>query len=341
MFEMAAASETAGQNLATIYEWGLTFIHIFQAGGNPVLTAAARFFTLLGDPVAYLVILPILFWCVDEKRGFTLGVTVLLSNGINVAVKEALRVPRPFILDPTVQMIHAEGFSTPSGHSQNSAVLWPLLLRKPSTRPSFPVSRLVPALLLPSCIGLSRIYLGVHYPTDVLLGWTIGAVIVATALFAPKTAVFRKISDAVQKYTATSGRSLKSLKLGAAALVTIVLNATNNSDSSMGGAFFGFSAGYILLNEKTKTDTPQKHFSAETGSWAQKTLRLVAGVGVLGLLYAGLKKIFPGEESAYYTLFRFLRYGIIGFWASYGAPALFMKTGLAPQNIKEQPTSVS
>jgi len=345
MFEMTAVADGAAQNLTGILDWGLAVIMAFQAAGNPALTLLARFFTLLGDPVAYAIILPVLFWCIDEKRGFRVGLTLFLSNGINVAIKETLQVPRPFVRDPSVRLAHATGFSTPSGHSQNSAVLWPLLAwtqgaavppGSADTRESAPTHatavtrarrgfavRAAISLCLPFCIGLSRIYLGVHYPTDVLLGWIVGAVISVTALTVPSTAFVRRVFASLAASAAAAGRSLRTWKLGTAAAAALVLNAASGSDTSMGGLVFGFAAGYTFLTER------EDRFSAAAGSPAQKALRVAVGLALLAVIYFGLKTLFPGEGSEYYALLRFARYGLLGLWASLGAPVLFMKIRLA------------
>jgi len=318
MFEMTAVADGAAQNLTGILDWGLAVIRAFQAAGNPALTLLARFFTLLGDPVAYAIILPVLFWCIDEKRGFRVGLTLFLSNGINVAIKETLQVPRPFVRDPSVQLTHATGFSTPSGHSQNSAVLWPLLA---STHGA--AVRVAISLGLPFCIGLSRIYLGVHYPTDVLLGWIVGALVSVTALVLTDAPFIRRAFAALSSAAASAGRSLRTWKLAAAALAALALNAASGSDTSMGGLVFGFAAGYTFLTER------EDRFSAAAGTPAQKALRVAVGLALLAVIYFGLKTLFPGEGSEYYALLRFARYGLLGLWASLGAPVLFMKIRLA------------
>lgn len=330
MIELAtatAASQTMAGNLEGMYSWGLSIIHLFQSAANPVVTFIARFFTLLGEPSAYILILPIIFWCIDEKRGFKIGMTVFISAGVNVAIKQWLQVPRPFYRDPTVKMIEQGGFSTPSGHAQGSATFWPLLVgtqpKSEESKKSRTALRLLIAIGLPLCIGLSRVYLGVHYPTDVLLGWTLGTLFSVSVLFVPNTRMYKNACAAVATRAQATGRSLKTLKLAVAALIALVLNAISGSDSSMGGVIFGFAAGYILLKEAPV------QFNAASGTFFQKGLRLIVGIVILGGLYIGLKKIFPGEGSEYYTLFRFLRYGIIGFWASWGAPKVFIKTRLA------------
>ncbi len=325
MFEITTMDGTT-QSLSGILDWGLTVIHAFQAAGNPALTLIARFFTLLGDPVAYAIILPVLFWCIDEKRGFCIGLTLFLSNGINVAVKENLQIPRPFMRDPSVQLAQATGFSTPSGHSQNSAVLWPmlawLLFNKTHSHRGLAL-RIAVSFALPFCIGLSRVYLGVHYPTDVLLGWAIGAVISVTALVILNLPFIQRILAKLSASATVAGRSLRTWKLAVAAVAALALNAASGSDTSMGGLVFGFAAGYIFLTER------EIRFSAAQGTLAQKALRIAAGLAGLAILYFGLKTVFPGEASAYYALFRFTRYAVIGLWASLGAPVLFMKFRLA------------
>ena len=68
-------------------------------------------------------------------------------------------------------------------------------------------------------------------------------------------------------------------------------------------------------------------FSAAEGSCAQKLLRCLVGLAGVALLYFGLKQLFPDTgDSA--PLFRFIRYGLVGFWTTYAAPRLFCKLTL-------------
>lgn len=332
MNEITMAASTASLDIGAMYDWGISVIRLFQTARNPALTAIAKFFTTLGSPALYIALLPIILWCVDEKRGFRVGLTVFLSNGINVALKQNLRVERPFTHDPSVKLVEPEDvFSTPSGHAQNSAAFWPALLGTGRGRPAIRVALMV---ALPLCIGLSRIYLGVHYPTDVFFGWALGAAIAAISLFAvPRIArafgenrsdALVALRESLKAYRESTGRSFRSFKLAIAAVAALLLNATSAGDSSMGGLVFGFAAGYVFL-----TDGTSPRFSAASGTRAKKTLRFALGIAVLAVLYFGLKTVLPAEGSQWYALCRFLRYGIIGFWASWGAPKLFMKLKLA------------
>jgi membrane-associated phospholipid phosphatase len=328
-----ATAATTGDNFSGMYDWGLAVIHAFQAAGNPVLKVIAVFFTLLGEPLAYFLLLPVIFWCIDERRGFRIGFAVFVSAGINTAIKDFLRVPRPFYHDPSVKLADASGFSTPSGHSQGSATFWPLAANTGKEKKRWITLALT--FLLPLCIGASRVYLGVHYPTDVLFGWALGAVIAAATLFIPKISALQKFVASISGIATTAGRSLKTYKLALAALVALVLNAVSGADSSMGGMVFGFAFGYIQLTEQPAKNSGPYGFSAATGSPAKKAARLLVGLAVLALLYLGLKMILPGETSEWYSLARFARFAIVGFWASWGAPTLFVKTGLAGPRTDE------
>lgn len=184
------------------------------------------------------------------------------------------------------------------------------------------------ALMLPALIGLSRIYLGVHYPTDVFFGWALGAVFsIFYILVLPL--IEHKISHLIQPQTPKT-HSFKSFKLAGVAAVAFLLNAFSGTDSSMGGLVFGFAAGYILLTEiPVGAEKPKVIFNAHEGSLIKKTARLVLGLSILAVIYFALKMVLPGEGSTWYTLCRFLRYGAAGFWASWGAPHVFILTGLS------------
>jgi undecaprenyl-diphosphatase len=89
-------------------------------------------------------------------------------------LKDWFQRPRPTIVEPVVL---ASGLSFPSGHSMLAAVAYPTLgalLARVVPRRRSKVYILLVALVLAFLIGTSRVYLGVHYPSDVIAGWTFG-----------------------------------------------------------------------------------------------------------------------------------------------------------------------
>lgn len=336
MIEMTAVDAMNGGSLESMYEWGLAVIRAFQATGNPAVTVVARFFTLFAEPVTFILLMPVILWCVDEKRGFRLALLVFLSTATNVALKQNLRVIRPFTRDPSVGLVYEPSFSTPSGHSQSSAAFYPAFLlgdRAPQRAPQR-ARRLALSVAIPFLVGLSRIYLGAHYPTDVLFGWAIGALFAACALIAvpalsravSRSAIVGRVRESFAEYAKTTGggaRTIRTAKIMLAAALALFFNAVSRGDSSMGGMLFGFIAGNALLAESGDA------FRAANGSRAKKAGRLAVGFAGLAIVYVGLKLALPGEGSQWYTLCRFARYGLTGFWASFVAPRLFLKLGLA------------
>lgn len=106
------------------------------------------------------------------------AVAIGLASLGNEALKAVIARARPDLLDPIVA---ERGFSFPSGHSALGMAAWGILgVLIMRSRLPLGVRRGIVAVLvvLIALIGLSRIWLGVHYPTDVLAGWTAGAVIV-------------------------------------------------------------------------------------------------------------------------------------------------------------------
>ena len=96
----------------------------------------------------------------------------------NQALKAMIARARPDLLDPIVE---ERGFSFPSGHSALGMVAWGILgvlVMRSRLPPAAKRAIVVVLAVLIVLIGLSRVWLGVHYPTDVLAGWTAGAVIV-------------------------------------------------------------------------------------------------------------------------------------------------------------------
>ena len=292
-----------------IYELGLRIIQIVQTVKSEPLTLFMKAVSFLSDPKAYGIILPLIFLCIDEKRGMRLIMSVFFSASVNTGLKNILKVPRPYIKDPSVGLDKVHGYSTPSGHSQASAAFWPyfvyLFFRKSPDKKSAlrRALNLLCAIGIPFLIGFSRVYLGVHYPSDVLLGWILGFLISCGLIL---------FDSVIVTFISRLPRTFKILLL---ALITAALNALSSADTSMGAAFFGFGTAYIFLKETGG-------FCAFRGTIMQKILRLCIAAAVFFPLSTALKAVFPGKESEYYQLFRFVRYVFLSFFAGFIIPKL-------------------
>jgi undecaprenyl-diphosphatase len=145
-----------------------------QSAASPALDALALALTNLGSEEAYIVLLVIVYLAVDARAGRVLGLGLLASFYLNQLLKQAFDTARPFLAHP--ELLRGEGAyrtapgpAFPSGHAQSAATFWTLAAGL-GRRGWLTGLAIVVAL----AIGLTRLYLGVHWPVDVLGGWAIG-----------------------------------------------------------------------------------------------------------------------------------------------------------------------
>lgn len=155
-------------------------IHWLAGFSSPALSKFMIIITSFGSAsvlVAVFLLTAILLWCRCKDRWDLFLLPVALGGGwaANVILKWIFHRPRPGI----AQLVEAGGYSFPSGHAMVSISLYGFiayLIWKNSH--CFLWKRLAVLLLgmLILMIGISRIYLGVHYPSDVLAGFSAGMI---------------------------------------------------------------------------------------------------------------------------------------------------------------------
>ena len=137
---------------------------------GPWLLIPMKFFSFLGTEEFFLVILSALYWCVDASIGLRVAITLLISNTVNDSLKLLFRGARPYWFDTTLKgFAHESSFGIPSGHSQNSMVVWGTIALGFKKRWLTIICAVIIFL-----VGFSRMYLGVHWVSDVISGWLIG-----------------------------------------------------------------------------------------------------------------------------------------------------------------------
>ena len=260
--------------------------------------------SIIGSEVFAIAALPFIYWCVDRKRGMRVGLAVLFSAFVNLWFKFRFMQPRPYDLDPSLGMARETTPGLPSGHSQTSVTFWGSLASL------FPQGMgLALAIIIPLAVGITRIYLGVHFPTDVFTGWALGGAI----LLAIGTAGTRM-------ETLLHGFDVRARVIVAAA-VSLGMNFLLPADSSISGVFLGAGVGFGFGSKYARFDA--------NGTLRQKSLRYLLGILGTMILYLGPKLLAQEALHGQERLVRFLRYAIVGGWVSFGAPWLFLRMGLA------------
>ena len=148
----------------------MEFLYLLEDIRMPVLNEFMLAVTQLGEETAFLVMALIVFWCVDKKRGYLLMSVGFLGTMLNQFMKLWFRIPRPWVLDENFTILEqareaASGYSFPSGHT-TSAVGTFGSIAATSRRKRTAVLCVILAVL----VGLSRMYIGVHTPADVIVG---------------------------------------------------------------------------------------------------------------------------------------------------------------------------
>lgn len=148
----------------------MEFLYLLEKIRIPGLNELMLAVTTLGEETAFLVAALIVFWCVDKKTGYYVMSVGFLGTMANQIAKLACRVPRPWVLDPDFTILEqareaATGYSFPSGHTQSAVGTFGCLAVTAEKKWWRNL-----CVLLAVLVGFSRMYVGVHTPSDVLVG---------------------------------------------------------------------------------------------------------------------------------------------------------------------------
>ncbi len=266
---------------------------------TPELTAIFRAFSFLGDATFFLLFIPFGYWLWRTELFARVGLVLLLSTLLNLTFKEIFQVPRPSI----PHLVEADGWAFPSGHAQIAATIWLLLALELARRWLWPI-----AIFLIVGVAASRVYLGVHYPADVVTGVAIGSLVAVLAwrIGRRPPAWWTQLPVVWQVLTG-------------AALVLVWTALLRNTPTETlwqaSGGLLGFWIGIVCQRRTVDFEVPR--------SWRRATAACFLGLGVVfGLriaLKAGLADLGLAESIA-----DLVRYTLIVLWLTWFAPWLFV-----------------
>lgn len=270
----------------------LKYIQSFK---NPILDTIFLIITMSAEVPVILIFTSILYWCINKKYGARLLFALTGNIALNTGVKEYFKSPRPIGVEgiQSMRISTATGYSFPSGHTQIGTTFWVSVMSILKNKYMY-----VFGSIMFICIGLSRLYLGVHWPVDVLFGWIFGIFF---------TLICNCIMIGIEESKKYSYFILIIIPM---ILGIFIVNSVEYI--KMAGLLSGFIVGYIVEIEYI-------NFNVNV-SLKSKMFRYVFGLISLGFIYFILKLTMPTNYIGGY-----LRYFLLMVYAMAGAPYLFDK----------------
>ena len=282
------------------FQWEVQLMSWLQANISGVGLSVISFFSMFGEEMFLVLILGFLYWSFSKEMGKSVGLSVLMGLVWNPLIKNIAMRRRPYfdheqikilrVVEPGADIydISAQGYSFPSGHSTNAAALFGSLARAVKKKWMY-----ILAVLLPLLVGFSRIVVGAHYPTDVLVGLALGVLSMALVSLLRSKIQRTEVLYLVLLITALPG----------------LFYCKSGDYFTALGLLVGYMGGTLLEEKKVQFEDTRRPL--------QMILRMVGGVAVYFVLNTLLKLPFSSEFLGSGTLpallVRCARYAIIAF----------------------------
>lgn len=265
----------------------LEIIKWLQSLRNDFLDFFFEICTMLGEEVVLILVAGLIYWCYDKKIGEKLGLVVFVSLGLNSVLKLIIARPRPFQVDSNIENLRpstSTSYSMPSGHTQTASTLFfgvYYFIKKNWL--------LITAIIVTTLVAISRMYIGVHYLTDVLVGAGLGILIAySISRFMKDKEDFNKLYMILLILT--------NIGLIGILVISYITNSSNGVldaaafyyDTESIAKMFGTISGFILGLFFEKKYVNFNH----TKSLKKNIFRFILGIAVILIIRLALKALF-------------------------------------------------
>ena len=266
----------------------------FESIRTDFLTLFFTTITMMAEHLFLVLLLATLYWLVDKRKARQLAWFMLFNGVANGIMKSIVNMPRPFdkgVVKP-LRAETATGSSFPSGHTQTATSFWTGSMLILKTRASVVLGSVMILLT-----ALSRLYLGVHWPMDVIAGIVFGLIFTYFAQL-----LIDKEGKLTQKHVLISSI----LFLG-----VLIFNVEPDLYKTV-AALWGFCLGSYLENEWINFEVK--------GSRREQFTKIIIGIIGILVIYVGIKKFLPAIK-----VIHMIRYALVMIWIMAGAPYIFNK----------------
>ncbi len=293
----------------------ITIMEFFQRLASPFLDTVFEYITMFGEESIFIIAVAFFLWCGSKKHGFAIFSSLFTSLMGMSFLKAIIKAPRPFQVLPEIagkRVTTATGYSFPSGHTTGAASFYSSLAVTYRKRWLSIISAM--AILL---VGISRLYLGVHWPIDVFGGLALGITITFVAYN-----WFSNLYDnpkALHRFSLLVGSISLVLAVVLVFLIELgIVDPIAFTDpmkllSLATGGYLGFAWEQRYIRYET------------TGTTSIKLLRF--GIGIIVLVAIQALKLVLGSHMA----MGFFRYVVTGIWATALYP--FLGTKIRLKNV--------
>jgi undecaprenyl-diphosphatase len=278
--------------LETLFKAQLEFIRSLHQIRHPFLDNLIKLFDFFDRQEFLFILIPIIWLGFGWKFGMRLFYLLALSHVVNFELKNLFALPRPFHLDPTLGIIQVSGYGFPSGAAQTALLLSGLLVIYWRSK-----WRWVIAAIYTLSISFSRIYLGVHFPIDIVGGWIVGFLLLGVYLV-----LFPKVERFFEQRS-----PLQALLISSSLLIALMFAIPSENVISICACAIGLGIGAFISRLKNLNSIPKTKW--EFG------IRILIGITGVFLIY-NLAAIFFNLDSLIPLL---LLFTAIGLWISFGA----------------------
>ncbi|MFE3457299.1 phosphatase PAP2 family protein [Nocardiopsis aegyptia] len=317
-----------------LWEAETTPILWFQGLGD-WLSVPFELITAIGSQTVFIILIALVFWCVNAGVGARLFVVVIASTTLNTLLKSLFYGARPYWFSAHVSTHATESsFGIPSGHAQGSTAMWGYLGAKTGDRRWMWAAGVLIAL-----ICLSRVYLGVHFISDVLAGVLLGGAVLWAAL---------RWEDRVLGWWRGLDTRRWALYLVLASLLPCILavlwqfgvradwtppadwigsTPADPAGHSLEGLFT--AAGALLGGVTGLTLLDRRGGFSATGTLTARAGRFALGISVVLLIEVVGHLLFRDLTGLAAAVAAYAVYSALAFWATFAAPEMFVRSGLA------------
>jgi membrane-associated phospholipid phosphatase len=324
-----------------LQDFGIRLIQAFQQL-SPALDGLMKQFTFLAKIEFYLIFIPFIYWAVDKRWGIRALLLLIAVHALSSNFKLLFHQPRPYWIGDVKELVQETSYGIPSSHASSSLTVWGYLAYRLKKTWFW-----ILAVVLILMISLSRVYLAVHFPHDILFGWLIGvALLWAFIKFEEPVARWSKRNGVWTTVIAGLALSLGIILVGELIQVWLAgisdpvawsafaTQAREHTYSfTLSGSLFGSVCGYMLM----RLHAPFK----SDGNWMKRVGRYVLGIFGMLVIYYGLDMLFgllAADTTVTGYILRYLRYTIVTIWVTFISPWIFLRIGLAEREAEEQPT---